>query len=353
MIIKEIKYSFFSLPLKLHFQNSFFSFYKKEGFIVEAADELNNKTLAEASPLPNYSAESLINVENELKKISSQQLFLDDDINSAVQKIKSFSLSNSTQFMLEQIFLNLFLIRNKNSVHKYFERQFKNKIDVNAVLDMSEKNKILKIIKRKLETNYHTFKIKVGRESFNEDINLINEIHSQFGNSIKIRLDANGKWNIKEAIKFLNQLKDFNIEYIEEPCNNLMSSLELSKQSQIPIALDESLRNFIDAKRIIEESNIKFVIMKPMVYGGIFDTLQLIKIAESKNKFIIISSAFESAIGKSSLTFLAALVAHNFAHGLDTSDYFQKNLCEDFYKVINGKISFDITNYPPQFRLNA
>ena len=86
-----------------------------------------------------------------------------------------------------------------------------------------------------------------------------------------------------------------------------------------------------------------------MIYGGIISSLQLIKVAGKNNRNVIISSSFESAVGKSALVLLAASISHSFAHGLDTSEYFKQDICKDLFEVENGKIFCDIKNYPPQF----
>ena len=127
--------------------------------------------------------------------------------------------------------------------------------------------------------------------------------------------------------------------------------INLAEASLVPIAIDESLKSIDDALEIINNSKIEIIIMKPMVFGGFFHTLKVIKEAELKNKKVIISSLFESAVGKSGLVLLAATTNHNFAHGLDTSEFFEKDICLDPFIVKDGKINLASENYPPHFNL--
>lgn len=86
-----------------------------------------------------------------------------------------------------------------------------------------------------------------------------------------------------------------------------------------------------------------------MVSGGFFETLEIITRGALKDKNIIISSSFETPLGKSLLVLLASLTHHSYAHGLDTADLLEEGPQADPYKVEAGKIFFSPAGYPPQF----
>jgi O-succinylbenzoate synthase len=77
-----------------------------------------------------------------------------------------------------------------------------------------------------------------------------------------------------------------------------------------------------------------------MVLGAFFGTLDLIALARERNKNIIISSAFETPLGKSLLVLLAAASGSKRAHGLDTADFFANPFFKDPYPVGKGVIHF-------------
>ena len=183
-------------------------------------------------------------------------------------------------------------------------------------------------------------------------ITLVEVIRDKFGDAIKLRLDANCKWDTGNILSYLNRLEPFNIELIEEPGGDLISLFELAKDSPISIGIDESLRSPDNAYTVINESKIDTIILKPGIFGGFLRTIKLIQIANELNKKVIISSSFESAVGKSGLVLLASLTNHGLAHGLSTAEYIEENICNDTFPVINGIISFDKAKYPPQFRLS-
>ena len=353
MTIEKFKYFPFSLKLKTPFQSSSHTITKRNGFLISVTDELQNISFGECSPLPGFSKETLEDAERILKGLQYQLngFILGENLESVSDLLAEFHLVPSLQFALEQAIIGLMFRRNKSFLRDSF-LNVKPEFDVNAVIGFGEAENILNSINEKIGKGYKTFKIKIGREDFKLDLGLIEKVNELFGSKIKIRLDVNQKWSIENAASYINQISQYDTEYIEEPCDILNYNLQIANISKIPIALDESIRSIDEASHMINESKISFIVLKPMIYGGITSSLQLIKEAGKKDKNVIISSSFESAVGKSALTLLAAVTNHSFAHGLDTSEYFVRDICQDIYEVKNGRINFEPFNYPPHFNLS-
>ena len=51
---------------------------------------------------------------------------------------------------------------------------------------------------------------------------------------------------------------------------------------------------------------------------GIYDTIKIVELASENSINVIITSAYETVIGKAMLLYLASLTNHNYAHGLNT-----------------------------------
>ncbi|MCZ7602172.1 MAG: hypothetical protein M5R37_04860 [Melioribacteraceae bacterium] len=68
MKLTSFKYFSHTLRFKDKFSNSREKFNERKVFILECKDSDGNKFFGEAAPLPNYSTETFVEVENELKK---------------------------------------------------------------------------------------------------------------------------------------------------------------------------------------------------------------------------------------------------------------------------------------------
>lgn len=350
MTIKDFTYFPFSLKLKNPFQTSSQVINERNGFIISLTDDSGNVAFGECSPLQGFSEETVEEVENILKELRYRLpgLNVDESVVSISEFPSTFILVSSLQFALEQTLISLMMKRCPSFVGNNFEN-LKTEISVNAVIGFENTKTILDNIEKKIKLGFNTIKIKVGREYFEDDYNLIENIRNKFGNQIVIRLDANGKWNKKNCHDYLKHLSTFDIQYIEDPVTDIDTICELATDSPIPIAVDEPAKTYEDVRKIIFTSQIEFIILKPMVLGGIISSIRLIKEAGIRDKKIIISSAFESAVGWNALVFIAANTNHSFAHGLDTLDFFVKDICEDGFRIKDGKIFFNPNNFPPQY----
>jgi O-succinylbenzoate synthase len=75
-----------------------------------------------------------------------------------------------------------------------------------------------------------------------------------------------------------------------------------------------------------------------MMLGGLLTSLEIIELAEKNNVVPVITSSFESAIGRANTVIAAAAVKADIAHGLAVTRYFDYDIAEDKYPVKNGTI---------------
>jgi len=130
--------------------------------------------------------------------------------------------------------------------------------------------------------------------------------------SARLRIDANGGWSADDAERALRRLSAYGLEYVEQPCPTVEETLTLRKTTDVPIALDESVR-FADP-RALEAADI--VILKVAPLGGVGAALAL---AREWGGPVVVSGALESAVGLSAgLALAAALTGEPPACGLGT-----------------------------------
>ncbi|MEO0796803.1 MAG: mandelate racemase/muconate lactonizing enzyme family protein [Verrucomicrobiota bacterium] len=105
------------------------------------------------------------------------------------------------------------------------------------------------------EQGFRAVKIKVGSDSGSEDLHRIEAVRNALGPDVRIMTDANGRWNLPQAIQVGSHLSDFDITWIEEPIefDDVTGHKRLADSISTPIALGEQLylaaqfRDFIQA----------------------------------------------------------------------------------------------------------
>ena len=343
MIVRRFESHPFAIKLKRPFKNSNTEISKRRGFIIRITDELGNIGYGEASPLPGSSKETFEEIIPVVKDMGRRLIGseLDSDVFQSLEKYPS------VQFGVSQALHSIFILRDG------FNPQWNINptISVNGIIGMTEKNEAVKRVKKLISDGFRTIKIKVGREEIDDDLGLVKTLSKDVGNDIKFRLDVNGKWDVDKTQYAIGHLRNMNVEYIEQPVKNFDELKEVSKNSKIPIAADESIRSIKDIERMLAETNIQYFVLKPSIMGGITETINIIRLIEAAKRKAVISSAFESSIGRSALTFIASLVNKELSHGLAVASYFSNDIADDPYPVVNGEINFDKKSYPPKFNI--
>ena len=182
-----------------------------------------------------------------------------------------------------------------------------------------------------------TYKVKVG-DNLSEDIVRLARIRS-LGRKIKIRIDVNGLWSVKDALTnlyaFYEEVGPF--EYVEQPCATLDELRELKSSIKIPlkIAVDEVIRKAEDPFALNLEGAADIVMLKVQPLGGITRSLA---IAEHHKLPVVVSSALESAVGINyGLELAASIPSLNFDCGLATGSLLAADVAK--LPIVDGSIT--------------
>ena len=95
-----------------------------------------------------------------------------------------------------------------------------------------------------------------------------------------------------------------------------------------------------NAEEFILNKAADYLILKPMMLGGIIPTLKIADFAKLNGINAIVTSSFEGVIGRIGAVNAAAFVNNELAHGLATADYFDEENIPDPYPVSEGRILF-------------
>lgn len=205
-------------------------------------------------------------------------------------------------------------------------------IPINGLVWMGEKSFMRKQVKEKIQAGFGCIKIKVGAIDFDEELNLIRSIRSEFAaTDIEIRLDANGAFKPEDAMEKLKYLTDFSIHSIEQPIRQGLSEqmANLCKTSPIPIALDEELimiRSEKEKRALLKQIRPQYIILKPSLLGGTAAADSWIRIANEFNIGWWATSALESNIGLNAIAQWVFTKNNPMPQGLGTGQLYVNNI---------------------------
>ena len=204
-------------------------------------------------------------------------------------------------------------------------------ININGLVWMGEELFMKQQIEEKLSEGFRCIKLKIGAIDFDAELQLLRFIRENFSpEQVEIRVDANGAFNLNEALYKINQLSEFELHSIEQPIqkNNTDSMSELCKTTPIPIALDEELIgvfSLAEKEDLLQKIQPQYIILKPSFIGGFRGTKEWIELAEKYKIGWWITSALESNIGLNAIAQWTFLQNNSMPQGLGTGALYTNN----------------------------
>ena len=335
----------YQFPFEKPFQTARHHFKNREGVYISLQKD-GITILSEAAPLPDFSAERLSTVLQELQTHSEHicaHFFNSFSLDGTNQFIQAKNFSPSLQFGLYTLAAGYLAQKNQSSLQNFLFADAPSRIPLNAIIGRDDISNIKKI-NQLITTGYKTIKIKAGKV-WQEIIPVIEKVRS-LSNSINIRIDANQSWTMAQAKACLHQLESYNIEYCEEPLAQPETSTltELCDTTSVPIALDESLLQIFSLKQALELAPV--LIIKPMVLGMQVLTKTFRKKAKKHESKLVFTTSLESGIGRLVTAALAAGIASpGTAHGLATGQLLADDIWKDDAFISNGYFSLPDTRH--------
>jgi len=189
-----------------------------------------------------------------------------------------------------------------------------------------------------------TAKVKVaGTVSLRDDARRVEAVAVALGPQGRVRVDANGAWDVDTAAKALVELDaaaraggGAGLEYVEQPCRTVDELVELRRRTDVLIAADESVRIPGDADEVMRRGAADILILKVAPMGGVASCLRVV---EEYDVPVVVSSAMESSVGLAAGVALArALPELPYACGLGTGELLATDTVRDTVLPVDGAI---------------
>ncbi len=214
------------------------------------------------------------------------------------------------------------------------------RIRVNATLPAVGPGEVDDVLRR--FPGCRTVKVKVAEpgQSVADDVARVSLVREFLGPDGRLRVDANGGWNVDEAEHAIHALAEFDLEYVEQPCASVDELAQIRKRVKymgIPIAADESVRKAEDPIAVARAKAADILIIKAQPLGGIEHALGIIAEAGLP---VVVSSAIDTSVGLSMGAHLAASIPGGLSYdcGLGTAALLAADVTDAPLLPSNGAI---------------
>lgn len=188
-----------------------------------------------------------------------------------------------------------------------------------------------------------TVKVKVAEpgQTLTDDLARVEAVRDALGPAGAVRVDANGGWDLDQAVTAITALARFDLEYVEQPCRTVEELAALRRRlltrAAVPIAADESIRRVADPYRVRDLQAADIAVLKVQPLGGVRACL---RIAAEIGLPVVVSSALETSVGLAAgLALAAALPELPYACGLNTGPLLVADVVAEPFRAVAGVIT--------------
>ena len=388
MRIAELRWEAYSLPFLAPFITARSRLTERRGYILRLTDETGHTGFGEAAPLPEFGGEPPGRTEEILTawghtlpgkrvslEISGPDLPLpafgvapESSSAPAVPPSESSSAACPTALhALEQALLDLASQDAGRSIAALLHPTPPGEVSVNATLGSGTPAAMAAAASQAVSDGFSTLKLKAGALTMEEDTERLAAVRGAIGPEPNLRIDANGAWDCPGALERLRAWELFGLEYAEQPVpgEDLAGMIRLCRESPVRVAADEAVRSPEDAPRLLEARAAHVLILKPMLLGGIFNTLRIARAAHSAHTAhghgvpVVVTTVLESVLGRGGALQAAAVIdgMHRNAgmpgpppaHGLATGGLLARDLTPTPTAPRNGKM--EVTDSSPEIEM--
>lgn len=154
-----------------------------------------------------------------------------------------------------------------------------------------------KVLADKVEAGFLAFKWKVGVGRVDDELGMLDDLLAALPSRARLRLDANGAWNRRQAEQWLTRCAERPVEFVEQPVGPEAEETLLGLAADYPVtlALDESVVRLAEARRWQGMGWRGVFVIKPALAGPVAELVEWIGRTKAD---VVLSSAIETALGR-------------------------------------------------------
>ena len=204
-------------------------------------------------------------------------------------------------------------------------------IPINGLLWMGDRCYLSEQSEVRIQEGFDCIKMKIGALERSQEKAILKDLRAMRPD-LELRVDANGAFSVEEALSVMQELAEFGLHSVEQPCpaSDRAALARIAAEGVVPTALDESLIGVIDLEdrdRLLEDILPQYIVLKPSLLGGFKSCEDWIQRAEARGIGWWITSALEGSVGLSAIAQWASTLPRLSGYqGLGTGSLYTNNL---------------------------
>jgi len=175
-------------------------------------------------------------------------------------------------------------------------------VTVNATLSAVDRAGAAEQAAVAVSEGFSCLKLKVG---VGDDAGRVAAVRAAAGQQAALRLDANGAWNVDEAVRAIDALSPAGLELVEEPTHGLSAVREVRERVAVRVSIDETAAEHGALGAGVADA----VCLKISRCGGISALLVAATLVRASGAEVYLASTLDGPLGVAAAVHVAAALA--------------------------------------------
>ena len=308
MVITDIQF----LVTGFHFEEpmkvAFATITDMDSCIVKILTDEGITGFGEAAPLPFVTGDNLDTALSVGKELKAALLGMDSRAIGAIHRVMD-SLYSGNGAVKAGIDIACYDIASKAAgipLYKYLGGDDPH-IHSDVTIGIDSPDRMAEKAREWVAKGFDILKVKLG-EDITLDAARMKAIREAVGPDVRLRIDANQGWTVKDTLRISRKLDALGVDLIEQPvpAGDFEGLKEIRDRSALRVAADESCHSPLDAMRLASMRAADIVNIKLMKCGGIYPAIKIAAICEAAGLRCMIGCMGESTLGNLAGMHLAA-----------------------------------------------
>jgi L-fuconate dehydratase len=140
--------------------------------------------------------------------------------------------------------------------------------------------KLATLCREAVADGYRTIKLKVGL-SLDDDVRRLGIARAAVGPDVRLAVDANQRWDVAEAVRWLTALEPFDLAWIEEPTSpdDVLGHAAIRAAVSVPVSTGEHTQNRTMFKQFMQAKAVDLIQIDAARVGGVNENLAILLLA--------------------------------------------------------------------------
>jgi L-fuconate dehydratase len=141
-------------------------------------------------------------------------------------------------------------------------------------------DKLATLCRHAVAEGYRTIKLKVGL-SLDDDVRRLAVAREAVGPDVRLAVDANQRWDVEDAVRWMSALEPFDLAWIEEPTSpdDILAHAAIRAGIGVPVSTGEHTQNRTMFKQFMQAGAVDLIQIDATRVGGVNENLAILLLA--------------------------------------------------------------------------